>query len=273
MKRILFFLMVLIGTFAQSQPPCYIPTGSLSWTNPDDFDTSTDIILIFAKKVPLKFIKNHNIDSVLNPFISIPTYINIESPVKDPATYDAPDTNLLVLEGVVPVGLQYENDPLAMLIYRDTGNCVEFSGMEDSTYFYAAFNVSSGVYSNSQYARGKTIAVERVFTIVMANSVRAQWRKSLFLSLDTVIVVYSTDSVIIAPTGYASNYLPGLSKNYNASTSYLNGVNDSQGKILYNSIGDRVQVSNLPVGKIWINIFTNQDSCWSKPVRRLFDTR
>lgn len=256
---IIFCLLTFIAVIAAGQRDCFVPVGALNWNNPSDFDASEDRILIFAKKVG-------NVDSVV--------YINIETPTQDPLTYGAPDTNLAALEGVIPGSIQYENDPLAMLIYNDTGSCCfEFSGIEDTTYFFAIFRTDDGIYSNASYARGQTIAVNRVFQIVMSNATRAQWRKPPSVVLDTVIVVYSTDSLIIKPTGYASNYLTGLSNNYTHNTAYLNGVDDSQGKVLYNNRGTKTTVSGLPVGMVWINIFTNQDTCWSKPVSRLFDTR
>jgi len=259
MKNILFLFLMLSAIITNAQPPCYVPTGALSWSLPNDHDPATDRILIFAKKVGPA-------DSVI--------YINIGEPTKDPTTYGAPDTNLNVLNGSIPLNIQYENDSLAMLIYNDTlGYCVEFSGGEDTTYIFAVFRTFNGIYSNPMYARGSTIAVQRVFTILMANSTRLQWRKEPSIAIDTVICVYSTDSITIKPTGYAAKYLPGLSKNYQNSTSFLNGTDESQGKILYNSIGDRTEVSKLPIGEVWINIFTNQDTCWSKPVTRLIDTR
>lgn len=259
MKKGLLFLLLFVAFLGNAQQPCYVPTGALSWNLPNDHDPATDRILIFAKKVGPA-------DSVV--------YIDIGTPTQDPTTYGTPDTNLLVLNGSIPSGIRYENDTLAMLIFNDTlGNCVDFSGSEDTTYFYAVFRTRSGVYSNPMYARGKTIAVQPVFSILSATSSRLAWRKDISISVDTTICVYSIDSLTSKPSGYAAKYLNGISNNYQNSNSLLNPADPDQGKILYDGIGDRTIVSGLPQGLIWINIFTNQDTCWSKPVSRLIDTR
>lgn len=237
--------------------PCDTPTGTLVWNNPESFDTSTDTILIFAKKVPLGTV----------------TYINIETPTKAPGTYGTPDTNLANLETAIPVNIQYENDPLAQLIYADTFKYVNVVGLDDSTYFFATFNVSSGVYSNAKLSSGKTIAIEPVQEVVLANSRQLQWIKPICYDTDTIIAVLSEDSISIAPSGFAAQYLIGLNTNWSSNTAFFNGSDDTEGKVMYVDFGDRESWSSLPESKLWVFFWINRDDCWSKATYIEFDTR
>jgi len=251
--------VVYIGTQFLDESPvaCDVATGTLNWNNPESFDTLEDTVLIFAKKQP-----NGNID-----------YIDIGVPSKPPGTYGSPDTNLGNIEGGIPLDLQYENDPDAMLIYADTGNYCNVVGLDDSTYYYAVFNVDNGSYSNGQYAVGKTIAVEGIQDVVLANSSRLQFIKWICYDTDTVIAVLSTDSISIAPNGYASSYLTGVDTDWNQNTSYFNGVDDSEGKVMYVDFGDLLSWRNLPEQEVWVFLWTNRGDCWSKSTYKTFDTR
>ena len=198
--------------------------------------------------------------------------MNIETPTKDPTTYGTPDTNLVSLESAIPANIQYENDVLGMLIYNDTGEFMGVSGLEDSIYFFTIFNVDSGFYSNAKYARGETIAIEPIKEIVLANATRTQWIKPDCYDTDTVIVVFSTDTIIYTPSGYASQYLDSLNTDYDNNNNFLNGSNDSDGKVLYADWGDRMS-QTLPEGIMHLAFYVNRGDCWSKVTVKKIDTR
>lgn len=244
----------------ESPVDCDVPTGSLVWNNPDGFNTATDTVMLIAKKVG-------NVDSVV--------YINIEVPTKRPGLYGTPDTNLANIEGGIPIDLQYEHDPLSMVIYADTGEFCNVVGLEDTTYIFASFNVRDGVFSNATYSRGQTVAIDKIPSVVLANRTRLQWIKNACYDEDTVMAVLSTDSIGIVPTGYASTYLNGVTNDYSTNTSYLNGVDDTDGKVMYvyPNLNDRMVWSGIPESKMWVFFWVNRGDCWSKATYKEFDGR
>ena len=244
----------------ESPVACDVPTGSMVWNNPSGFNTSTDTVMIFAKKVGNK-------DSVV--------YINIEVPTKRPGTYGSPDTNLTVLNGSVPSDIQYEHDALAMLIYADTGTFVNVVGDEDTTYMFASIRTTTGGFSNATYARGQTIAIDKIQSIVLANRQRLQWVRPICYETDTILAVVSEDSIPIVPTGYASTYLSGLTNDYSTSTAYLNGIDDTDGTVLYNAQNSESDRTTwvVPESSLWVFIWINRGDCWSGTRYKRFDTR
>jgi len=250
MKKLILLISLVFFSLASFAQTC-TPSGGLTWDRPETFDPAKDYILIFAKKVDTS-----------------DRYINIEVPTQDPATYGTPDTNLAVLDGVVPAAIQYENDPLAMLIYMDTGECVSFTGPStDTTYFFAAFNVDVHLlgafdYSNAVYASKKLEYSEKV-TNILALENRIQWAPIMYY--DTAMVIIKQGSApVTVPVGYAADYLPGVSTDYSASTSYFNGVDATDGKVLYVAEGNRFTLSGLSSFSYTVMIYTITDGCWGR---------
>lgn len=250
MKKLIVFISLVLFSLATFAQTC-TPSGGLTWDRPESFDPDADLILIFAKKV-------HANDP----------YINIGVPTQDPSTYGTPDTSLAVLDGVVPTNIQYENDPLAMLIYMDTGECVSFTGPStDTTYIFAAFNVDVHLlgafdYSNAVYAR-KNLEYSEKVTNILALETRIQWAPIMYYDTAMVIIKQGT-APTGTPTGYAADYLTGVSTDYSASTSYFNGVDATDGKVLYVAEGNRFTLSGLSSFAYTVMIYTITDGCWGR---------
>lgn len=224
--------------------------GSLSWDKPEGFNGDNDVIMIFAK------LKENGL-------------INIGSPTDHPfLEYGKPDTNLNTLEGTIPTQIQYENDPLAMLVYLDTGNYVCFTGPNDFTeYYFASFNLNSTGgqvynYSNAVWAIG-SLGYSKKITNLLAIPDRIQWFP--LEKYDTAMVIVSEFGFPSGePSGPASGYLSGLDSSYSASTSYFNGLDPNDGKILFIDEGDRFQVIGLSSMVYTVTVYTITNGCWGK---------
>jgi len=242
MKKIIL-IIVLLSIKLSVSAQC-LATGALNWDRPESFNSSTDTILVFAKLRPVGL-------------------INIEAPTKPPGTYGSPSTDLDILEGSIPADIQYENDPLAMLIYADTGECVEFYGTNKiDKYIFAVFNVAAGQYSNHRYAIGQLRNSVKI-TNILALVNRIQWAPIMYY--DTAMVVIMQGGIPVgSPVGSAAGYLPGVNTDYSQSTSYFNGVDASDGKVLYIDEGNRFSLSGLSGFSYTVRIYTITDGCWGE---------
>ena len=229
--------------------------GSLTWNLPAGFDSSEDTILVFAKKTDL---------------------LDVGSPTNIADDYDDADTSLAVLDGAVPAGIQYENDADAMLVYKGVGTSVDLGGFEDgSNYFFYVFNTEwdggNPNYSSPEIASGESPSelsdVSNAGIIVKPNEMDIYW--TLPSCVDSVIVVVkeSSSQVTGTPSGYASSYATGVNSDYSASTSFFNGTDDSDGKVVYVNSGSSVNVTGLNNGQIYnITIWVNNGTIWSEGV-------
>ena len=177
--------------------------------------------------------------------------------------------------GSIASDIQYEFDSLAMLIYNGTGSTVSFIGRENQHYIFAAFNIINNEYSNPIYSTAQTRTVHPL-DWMMAKSDRIQWASpgGYPCGTDEIMIVVSTSAITINPSGASSGYTTGVDTDYAVSTSYLNGVDDTDGKVLFmaaNSV-DRTVVSNLPLDS-YVNIYVNRSTDWSLPVGKLINIR
>ena len=249
--NILFLLLLSIQLSAQ----VCTPWGGLEWNNPSGFNPSEDRILIFAKKT-----------SRANP-----VYIDIGVPTKDPTTYGSGDTALWLLDGPLLTAKQYENDPLAMLVYNDTGEYVALSAPNpDTVYYFAVFNTDDGVYSNPRYLVADMLAVYPVTKVVAFNG-RVQWDRDF--CFDSILVVVNTASISGSPSGDISGYTSGVNTSYSASTSYFNGSDGTDGKVLYTDWGDRFIISGLTHVIYYVKVWVYLNGCWSTGVEQTLDNR
>jgi hypothetical protein len=200
--------------------------GSLSWDLPASFDIGLDSVLIFAKKgAPITF----------------------GTPSEDPADYGTPETDLSVLNGSVPATLQYENDASAMLVYNGSGTRVDLIEFADGAeYYFMALNVRDAGDGGQKYSDDQTIVgqafsvlqeVSEVSVLNEVEQITLGWTLPACYDSVMVVVIEGINPTDTFPTGTVNDYLSGISANYSASTSYLNGTDASDGKVVYAGTG------------------------------------
>lgn len=268
MKKLLFIISILfIGHTIQAQT-C-TPQIDLSWSLPAGFDSTYDRIIVLAKK---KGDTIHMFNGGINdPYIVYTTpYIDQGVPTQDPFTYGIGDTNLTTTDGVIPDSVKYENDPLALVVYNGIGTNVSLTyHSEDSIFSFAVFNVDSGVYSNAVLGASSLIIVPDVCNAVAAPG-RVQWIP--FGYEDAIMVVVKKDDPISgSPSGDYLDYLTGVDDDFTASTSYFNGTDDTDGKVVFLFVGDRFSLQGLGNAVYYVKIYVTIDGCWSHGYERKLD--
>jgi hypothetical protein len=146
----------------------------------------------------------------------------------------------------------------------------------EQQYYFMALNVRDAGDGGQKYSDDQTIVgqafsvLQEVSDVSVLNEVEQitlGWTLPACYDSVMVVVIEGINPTDTFPTGTVNDYLSGISANYSASTSYLNGTDASDGKVVYAGTGESLVVSGLENDQNYrVLIYTEFNTVWTSGV-------